>query len=318
MLDSKERNERERKKEKKKKKDILGIPGVLLLLPGDGQSVLWDQPRLRCWGEEQEAPECVNKEESQQGTRRGGFADSQAVFSLLWLGLAHALRPRGGDEGATGPPCRARAEAAARAQGSPVGLEREGKQVRAPWEMICGGHGEPGVSWLHSAPASRCAPGQTSRDEAVALTPWKVPWRTLLLPKGSSLPGRGSPHPGCLPVPDVCGWSDVSLFMEWEPQRWLGLSGRLPGTAGGSPGRGGALLGIGGSPPLRFGCPLLQEALLGVESSPGHVSGSPGHRGLSWPRFRSTSAWGALLAVCRALLGVSPGHPGEVSWCQQH
>lgn len=104
MLDSKERNERERKKEKKKKKDILGIPGVLLLLPGDGQSVLWDRPHLRCWGEEQEAPECVNKEGSQQGTRSGRFAGSQAEFSVPWLGLAHALRPGGGDEGATRPP----------------------------------------------------------------------------------------------------------------------------------------------------------------------------------------------------------------------
>lgn len=147
---------KEKEKRKKKKKDILGIPGVLLLLPGDGQSMLWDRPRLRCWGEEQEAPECVNKEGSQPGTRSGRFAGSQAEFSLPWLGLAHALRPGGGDEGATRPPRRARAEAAARAQGSPVGPEREGKQVRAPWETICGGHREPGVSWLCPAPASRC------------------------------------------------------------------------------------------------------------------------------------------------------------------
>lgn len=152
-----------------------------------------------------------------------------------------------------------------------------------------------------------------SLDEAVALTPWKVPWRTLLLPKGSSLPGPGSPHPGRVPVADVCGWSDVSLFVEWEPQRWLGLSGHVPGTSGGSPGHGGALLGLGGSPPLRFGCPLLQEVLLGVGSSPGHVSGSPWHRELSW-------AQGALPALCHVHLGMGgtpgcvPGTPGGLSW----
>lgn len=64
----------------------------------------------------------------------------------------------GGDEGATRSPCRVS-----------TGLEREGKQVRAPWELICGGHGEP-------------CPRQRSQDEVVALTPWKEPWRTLLLP----------------------------------------------------------------------------------------------------------------------------------------
>lgn len=85
MLDSKGKEQKRKEKKEKKKKDILGIPGVLLLLPGDRQSVLWDQPLLHCWEEEQEAPECVNKERSQQGTRSRGFTDSQAVFSLLWL-----------------------------------------------------------------------------------------------------------------------------------------------------------------------------------------------------------------------------------------
>lgn len=58
-------------------------------------------------------------------------------------------------------------------------------------------------------------------------------------------------------------------------------------------------------------------------SCPGHVSGSPGHRGLSWPCVRSTSAWGALLAtpggslqrgqlvptLGRAWISFSPGCP---------
>lgn len=75
--------------------------------------MLWDQPLLCCWEEEQEAPECVNKEGSQQGTRSRAFTDSQAVFSLPWLGFAHALRRRGGDEGATQRLCRAWAEVVA-------------------------------------------------------------------------------------------------------------------------------------------------------------------------------------------------------------
>lgn len=160
MLDSKERNKRERKK-KEKIKDVLGIPGVLLLLPGDGQSVLWDWPLLRCWGEEQEAPECVNKEKSQKETRSRGFTDSQAVFSLLWLGLAHTLRPGGGDEGATTTSLQSLWLCEHRDL-----LEDwrgKGKQVCAPWEVICGGHGEPGVSWLCSAPASLCALGRRVR-----------------------------------------------------------------------------------------------------------------------------------------------------------
>lgn len=145
-------------------------------------------------------------------------------------------------------------------------------------------------------------PGQTSQDEAVALTAWKEwgPFSCQRDPPSHAL----DRHVLDLFQANVCGWSDV--ICSWNGSHSDGLASQAACWA-----LLGTPLGVRGSPghgwlsPSAFWWPLVQDVLLGMGRSPGHMSGSPWHRELSW-------AQRSLLALCQLHLSVG-GFPGH-SW----
>lgn len=129
-------------------------------------------------------------------------------------------------------------------------------------------------------PSLTLCPGQTGQDEAVALTPWKEEG-PFSCQRDPPVPHPGSPHPGRVPVANARGWSDVSLFMEWEPGHGLASLAACWALLGTPLSVGGSLLGMGDSPSLCFWWPLVQEALPGTGQALLGTGSFPGHRGLS-------------------------------------
>lgn len=125
-------------------------------------------------------------------------------------------------------------------------------------------------------PSLTLCPGQMSQDEAVALTPWKEegPFSWQRDPPSHTLDLH-------IQVADVCGWSDV--ICSWSGRTVMAWPLRL------CAGHFWGLSWVWGA--LSLCASVVQEALLGMGSSPGHVSGSPGLGGFPG------HSWGSLLAT---------------------